>query len=101
MRVDVRVWMAAFLSCGALACSGGSNVPTGPSTAMPASTASTAAGQSLTTSSAAQPPFNLEAILRGEGFGLVKFRQDRDPAANIVTLDVWARDLAPNTSYSL
>ena len=28
MRVDVRVWMAAFLSCGALACSGGSNVPT-------------------------------------------------------------------------
>src|SRR5205085_10788524 len=34
-------------------------------------------------------------------FGHVKFRQDKDSAANIVTLGVWVRDLAPNTSYSL
>jgi hypothetical protein len=50
---------------------------------------------------AEQPPFNLEAILRGDGFGLVKFRQERDPTHNIVNLDVWVRGLAANTSYSL
>jgi hypothetical protein len=52
----------------------------------------------------ATPPFNLEAILRpvgdGSGFGLVKFRQPKDDEL-IVHLDVWVRDLAPNTSYSL
>jgi len=46
------------------------------------------------------PNFNLEVILRGEGFGRVKFRQPNDDAF-IVYLDVWLRDLAPNTSYLL
>jgi len=49
------------------------------------------------------PPFNLEAVLRpaaGSGFGLVKFRQPNDADLTIY-LDVWLRDLAPNTSYSL
>jgi hypothetical protein len=46
------------------------------------------------------PRFNLEIILRGEGFGLVRFRQPNDDA-RIVYLDVWVRDLAPNTSYLL
>lgn len=46
------------------------------------------------------PAFNLEIILRGEGFGLVRFRQLNDDA-RIVYLDVWVRDLAPNTSYLL
>ena len=46
------------------------------------------------------PSFNLEVVLRGEGFGLVKFRQPNDEAF-IVYLDVWLRDLAPNTSYLL
>lgn len=48
------------------------------------------------------PNFNLEVILRGAGkaFGLVKFRQDNDPA-KIVTLDTWVRDLQPNTDYRL
>ncbi len=46
------------------------------------------------------PSFNLEVILRGEGFGLVKFRQPNDDA-RIIYLDVWLRDLAPNTSYQL
>jgi hypothetical protein len=63
---------------------------------------------SLSSSAAAQGPpwgpekpnFNLEVILRGEGFGLVKFRQPNDDA-RIVYLDVWLRDLAPNTSYQL
>lgn len=51
---------------------------------------------------AANPPFNLEVILRGQGnqFGLVKFRQDVD-LAKIVTLDTWVRDLEPNHEYLL
>ena len=46
------------------------------------------------------PYFNLEVVLRGDGFGLVKFRQPNDDAF-IVNLDVWLRELAPNTSYLL
>jgi hypothetical protein len=46
------------------------------------------------------PPFNLQVVLRGEGFGLVKFRQPNDDKS-IVYLDTWVRDLAPNTSYQL
>jgi hypothetical protein len=46
------------------------------------------------------PHFNLEVVLRGDGFGLVKFRQPND-ADKIVYLDTWVRDLAPNTSYRL
>ncbi len=46
------------------------------------------------------PPFNLEVVLRGDGFGLVKFRQPND-ADKIVYLDTWVRGLAPNTSYQL
>ena len=46
------------------------------------------------------PNFNLEVILRGEGFGLVKFRQPNDGSL-IVLLDVWLRALEPNTSYIL
>jgi hypothetical protein len=46
------------------------------------------------------PSFNLEVVLRGEGFGLVKFRQPNDDAF-IIYLDVWVRDLSPNTSYLL
>ncbi len=46
------------------------------------------------------PHFNDEIILRGDGFGLVKFRQPND-ADRIVYLDVWVRDLAPNTAYQL
>jgi hypothetical protein len=43
---------------------------------------------------------NLEVILRGQGFGLVKFRQPKDAEA-IIFLDTWVRDLAPNTEYLL
>lgn len=46
------------------------------------------------------PHFNLEVVLRGEGFGLVRFRQPNDDT-RIVYLDVWVRDVAPNTSYLL
>ena len=48
------------------------------------------------------PPFNIEAILRGEGngFGHIKFRQDND-AVKIITLDVWVRNLESNHTYLL
>ncbi|HEX9628227.1 MAG TPA: hypothetical protein VGA00_14920 [Acidiferrobacterales bacterium] len=46
------------------------------------------------------PNFNLEVVLRGDGFGLVKFRQPND-AVLVVHLDTWVRDLEPNTSYLL
>jgi hypothetical protein len=48
------------------------------------------------------PPFNIQVVLRGadRGFGLVKFRQPND-ADQIVYLDTWVRDLAPNTGYRL
>jgi hypothetical protein len=46
------------------------------------------------------PQFNLEVILRGDGFGHVTFRQPNDDN-RIVYLDTWVRDLAPNASYRL
>jgi hypothetical protein len=46
------------------------------------------------------PNFNLEVVLRGQGFGLVKFRQPNDEQ-KIVYLDTWVRGLAPNTEYQL
>lgn len=46
------------------------------------------------------PHFNLQVILRGEGFGHVKFRQPND-AEQVIYLDTWVRGLAPNTSYLL
>ena len=49
------------------------------------------------------PNFNLEVILGSiekDGFGLVKFRQKNDDKL-VVDLDVWVRDLEPNTSYLL
>jgi hypothetical protein len=46
------------------------------------------------------PNFNLEITLRGDGFGLVKFRQPNDADA-VIYLDAWVRGLAPNTEYVL
>ena len=46
------------------------------------------------------PPFNDEIVLRGAGFGLVKFRQPND-GSRIVYLDTWLSGLSPTTSYSL
>jgi hypothetical protein len=78
-----------------------STSPTIPTAAPSVASSSAASSQPLAATSAAQPPFNIEAILQGDGFGLVKFRQQKDPTQNIIDLDVWVRDLQPNTSYSL
>ena len=57
---------------------------------------------SASISNAETPPFNIEAILRGEGnrFGHIKFRQDND-ANKVIILDTWVRDLEPNHEYLL
>jgi hypothetical protein len=54
-----------------------------------------------------KPHLNLEVILRPVGgnpqggFGLVRFRQPSDDGRQVVYLDTWVRDLAPNASYQL
>ena len=57
---------------------------------------------SATNANAETPPFNIEAILRGEGnrFGHIKFRQDNE-ADIIIMLETWVRDLEPNHEYLL
>ena len=89
------------VAISAFACTNGSGTITAPSADADGRAVTQAeSGPSIATG-AAQPPFNLEAILRGDGFGLVKFRQTKDAGENIIDLDVWVRDLAPQTSYSL
>jgi hypothetical protein len=46
------------------------------------------------------PHAHLQIVLRGDGFGLVKFRQPND-ADLVVLLETWIRDLSPHTSYYL
>jgi hypothetical protein len=82
MRFALGVTMASAAAFLTTACTGDPSAPT------PSESASLSPNQ------------NLEVILRGDGFGLVKFRQPKDEEA-IVYLDTWVRDLAPNTSYQL
>lgn len=80
-----------------VACSGAT--PTAPGASLaPLGSLSSSADASATS---VPPRFNLQAILRGDGFGLVELRQEKDPTQNILYLDVWVRDLLPNTSYGL
>ena len=77
--------------------------PTAPTSASSVTSSSLGSNGTATVgvhSNRAQPPFNLEAILRGDGFGLVRFRQKKDESQNIIDLDVWVRDLLP-ANYSL
>jgi hypothetical protein len=92
MRVVRTIGLGASLAMFLAGCS---DVPTTmSSTAVGAATSANAAWGPET------PHFNLEVILRGDGFGHVKFRQPNDEEA-IIYLDTWVRDLAPNTSYLL
>jgi hypothetical protein len=80
-----------------VACSGAT--PSAPSASVaPSGPLSSSADASA---NAVPPRFNLEAILRGDGFGLVKLRQQKDPTEDILYMDVWVRDLLPNTSHDL
>ena len=90
----------ACASAIAAGCSSRAASPTGPSAAAPLQSSATQPGAQSGTIGE-QPPFNLEAILQGDGFGHVEFRQRKDSTANIIDLDVWVRDLLPDTSYRL
>src|SRR5262249_49896972 len=99
-RVSYGLGIAIYASVAVLACSNPHGTVTAPSMSPLSLGIGTQSSRSLP-ESAAEPPFNVEAILRGDGFGLVRFRQEKDPTHNIIDLDVWVRDLMPNTSYSL
>lgn len=81
----------------AAACSSNHSSPVAPTT----EAALSSSGVAVSSDNAEQPPFNIEARLTGNGFGLVTFRQQKDPAANLISLGVWVRDLLPDTGYSL
>lgn len=92
MRVARTIGLGASVAVFLTGCS---NPPTTPSSEAVRSVTSATPSWGPET-----PHFNLEVILRGQGFGHVTFRQPNDDAA-IVYLDTWVRDLAPNTSYLL
>lgn len=98
----MKHWSLAIgcFSVFAVASSGCGASPGAP-TATPAGAAAVTAAASSQSPGAEHPPFNLEAILRGDGFGHVKFRQEKDSTHNVINLDVWVRDLLAHTSYSL
>src|SRR3954465_1587218 len=98
----MKRWCFAIgmVSVLATACSDRGGSPTAPTSASVGEPAAVAAGLRPVPAGSEQPPFNLEAILRGDGFGLVKFRQAQNPTQNIVNLDVWVRDVLANTSPS-
>ena len=96
----MRVSITGSVLIAALAATACQDTPTSPG-ALPTVT-SVAADRSTGDT----PNYNLEVILRpagsGEGFGLVKFREPKnDGFDGRVILDVWVRDLAPNTDYIL
>jgi len=97
-RFSFAITVVIAIATGA--CTQRGNGPTAPSE-VASSGSGAVLGADAQSPTAEQPPFNLEVVLRGEGFGLVKFRQQQDATQNIVTLDTFVRDLAPNTSYSL
>ena len=100
MRVTTAAAFAIGLQLCSVACS-----KTSPSPVAPDARSNGVGGSDTAPAPLSEtPPFNLEAILRpvndGSGFGHVKFRQPKDDLEWIY-LDVWVRDLAPNTTYLL
>jgi hypothetical protein len=91
---------AAAFALLEVACGGAPGSPVAPSEAAALATAAPTGVVRSSADGPAQPPFDLEAQLRGEGFGLVEFRQPKDDQT-IVYLDTWVRDLSPRTEYLL
>jgi hypothetical protein len=93
MRSTLAVTLLPALVLLIGACSTDSSAPTSPTDTSPPAGADDVQ-YSLNSK------VNLEIILRGEGFGLVKFRQPQDAEA-IIFLDTWVSGLAPNSEYLL
>src|SRR4030095_16953706 len=85
--------LTLFLAVTACSSTADSRLPTPPRAVQTAASSGVAWGPET-------PNFNLEVILRGQGFGHVKFRQPND-AEKVVYLETWVRGLAPNHSYLL
>ena len=105
--VGAAAILAVYLSAACGQSGPAAPSPTAAGSGTPASPVAAAEGQTGASSGSPwgpeAPPFDLQAVLQpvgDAGFGLVKFRQPND-AAKIVYLDVWVRDLAPATNYSL
>ena len=93
MRIPTELHLAVVAVALAACAAPDGHTPTSPLGS--SAVATTAASE------AESPHFNLEVLLRGEeGFGHVRFRQPND-GSRIVNLDVWVRELAPNTEYRL
>jgi hypothetical protein len=93
---------AAAVAAGVLACRDGPTAP--PQVTPPPQVASVSAVQSereTESDDPSEPNYNLNIVLRGDGFGHVKFRQPGTNGTHIVYLTVRVRDLEPNTSYQL
>jgi hypothetical protein len=93
MRSTLPAIVALVLGGLVSGCTNDEATPLGPAVATGSAPAYTSWGPET-------PNFNLEVVLRGQGFGLVKFRQPND-AEKIVYLDTWVRDLAPDSEYLL
>ena len=95
----MRVGIMGSVLIAALAATACQDVPTSPG-ALSVNTSG-----AMDRSTGTTPNYNLEVLLRpagsGDGFGHVKFRQPGNDNAEIIFLDVWVRDLAPNTEYLL
>ena len=91
-RPMAAVSLTILLASAGCSTSGDSRLPTSPR--IPATASNDVSWGPET------PNFNLEVILRGDGFGHVKFRQPNDDK-KVVYLDTWLRGLAPNRSYLL
>ncbi len=99
MRTSALLGIGATLTLVLAGC--GTSGPAGPSPATTDGAPVQTPGPAVT-ETASTPPFNLEAILRPvqDRLRIREFRQPKDTALTIY-LDVWVRDLAPNTPYQL
>ena len=93
MRSTAAVPLLGGLGLMLIACASENSAPTSAAASSSTPWASASWGPET-------PNFNLEVILRGSGFGLIKFRQPNDATA-IAFLDTRVRGLAPSTEYLL
>jgi hypothetical protein len=99
MRIGPGLLIAVLAATG---CKDGPTAP--PQMTPPPQVASVSAVQSereTESDDRSEPNYNLNIVLRGDGFGHVKFRRPGTNGTHIVYLTVRVRDLEPNTSYQL
>ena len=91
--------LVLVLGAFTVACSG--DTPTAPSLDVASGFGLSGPSGAVSSATSPVPHFNLTAVLKGDGFGLLALRQEKNPTENILFMDVWVRSLLPNTSYDL